>query len=448
MIVDVPSPAGDTLRLEIPAKMLPFAFQRWRHKIAKGGRGSAKSWSIARILAVKGYKRPIRWLCCRESQASIKQSSHRLLADQINSLGLSSHYRITADGIFGRNGTEFTFIGLKEHTSDNVKSYEGYDGAWIAEAQAISEGSAEKLVPTLRKSGSELWWDYNPDSEEDWIHKLAEQAIKDRAAGIPTDTLVVTINWMDNPWFPAELTAERLKMLRINKDLHDHVYGGQCKTKAGALFKRQWFQFFDLGQEPKALNLYIASDYGGAPDPNSPESLPDFTEHGVFGVDPDDNIYVLAWWSGQTDPAVWIDAWIDLCDRHEPMCAFREKGAILRAVDGQMIRRMEQRGVYTRCIDLASVTGKAERALGFAARASLRKVFLPRNVEWSTRLLNQLCAFTGQDGRTDDMADACSLFGRGVEHTDVADLASTVSREKKASDYDVDDEGDDSWKTA
>lgn len=438
----------ETLRLEVPIKMLPFAFQRWRHKIARGGRGSTKSWSIARILAVKGYKRPIRWLCCRESQASIKQSSHRLLCDQIERLGLSPYYRITQDGIYGTNGTEFTFIGLKEHTSDNVKSYEGYDGAWIAEAQAISETSAEKLVPTLRKGGSELWWDYNPDNEQDWIHKQAEQAIADRAKGMPTDTLVITINWPDNPWFPEELAAERRKMLRINKDLHDHVYGGQCRSRAGIIFKRHWFQFFDLGKEPKALNLYIASDYAAPPDPDNPAADPDWTEHGVFGVDPDDNVYVLAWWSGQEDPAVWIDAWIDLCSRHEPMAAFREKGAILRSVDGQMRRRMEQRGVYTRCIDLASISGKAERALGFAARASLKKVFLPNGQPWSARLLNQLCAFTGQDGRTDDMVDACSLFGRGVEHTDVAALEDVPRGAKPHDDYDVDDEGDDSWKTA
>jgi len=145
---------------------------------------------------------------------------------------------------------------------------------------------------------------------------------------------------------------------------------------------------------------------------------------------------------------VWIDAWIDLCSRHEPMCAFREKGAILRSVDGQMRRRMEQRGVYTRCIDLASISGKAERALGFAARASLRKVFLPNGLAWSARLLNQLCAFTGQDGRTDDMVDACSLFGRGVEHTDVAALDEAARSGKPHDDYDAEDEGDDSWKTA
>lgn len=448
-MLDTASSPQDTLRLEIPVKMLPFAFQRWRHKIARGGRGSTKSWTIARILAVKGYKRPIRWLCCRESQSSIRQSSHRLLSDQIEALGLRGHYRITSDGIFGANGTEFTFIGLKEHTSDNVKSYEAYDGAWIAEAQAISELSAEKLVPTIRKPGSELWWDYNPDSEEDWIHKTAEQALSDQAKGLPTDTLVITINWQDNPWFPAELDAERRKMLRVNKDLCDHVYGGQPRTKAGILFKREWFKFYELKALPKAMNIYIASDYAAGPDPKHPEREPDFTEHGVFGVTPDDDIYVLDWWFGQTDPGRWIDAWIALVQKHDPLASFEEKGVILRSVDGAIIRRMEETDTYVQRIGLASAGAKLERALGFAARASLGKVHLPKGQAWASRLLNQLCGFTGKDGAQDDAVDVCSIFGRGLNDVDVASLGEALHKERPQDDYTADDdEDDDSWKTS
>lgn len=451
------SPAIDAgvLRLEIPEKMLPFAFTRRRHKIARGGRGSAKSWSIARILVVKGYKRPIRWLCCRESQSSIKQSSHRLLADQIGLLGLGSFYRITTDGIYGLNGTEFTFIGLKEHTADNVKSYEGYDGAWIAEAQAISELSAEKLVPTIRKDATEfspaaeLWWDYNPENDDDWIHIQAEQALKDQSAGIHSDTLVVTINWMDNKWFPQALHAERLKMKRINEDLYRHVYGGECRSSAGVLFKRPWFKFYDPKLMPKAMNYYLASDYAGAPDPAKPHADPDFTEHGIFGVTPDGDVYVVDWWFGQEDASVWIDAWIALIQKHEPLAAFEEKGVILRSVGGIILRRMEETDTYIRRIEMAPAGGKAERALGFAALASLGKVYLPQGTAWAARLLNQLCAFTGADGKQDDGVDVCSIFARGIADTDVATLNDAVMKEREMDDYTSDDdEDDDSWRAA
>jgi predicted phage terminase large subunit-like protein len=440
-----PSPVDEAgkLRLEIPTKMLPFAFTRRRHKVARGGRASAKSWSIARILVVKGYKRPIRWLCCRESQSSIKQSSLRILADQIRLLGLTWFYRVTSDGIYGRNGTEFTFIGLKEHLVDNVKSYEGYDGAWVAEAQGITERSANVLIPTIRKPGSEIWWDYNPDDENAYIHQRAEAALKEPHGPM----LVVDINWHDNPWFSGEMEAERLAMKNLNEDLYQHIWEGKCRTKAGILFKRAWFKFYDPKLRPQAMNYYIASDYSGGPDPAKPDREPDYTEHGIFGVTPDDDIYLVDWWYGQEDPGVWIDAWIALIQKHEPLAAFEEKGVILRSVNGAIIRRMEETDTYVQRIELASAGGKLERALGFAARASLGKVYLPQGMPWATRLLNQLASFTGQDGKQDDGVDVCSIFARGLNDVDVATLASGLNKERDTDDYETDDEDEDSWKT-
>ena len=244
-----------TLRLEIPAKMLPFASQARRHKVARGGRGSGKSWSVARILAAKGYAEPKRVLCVREVQKSIKESSHRLLADTIQAMGLGGFYEVLQNGIRAPNGTEFAFAGLQDHTADSLKSYEGFDIAWVEEAHTVSERSAQILIPTVRKPGSELWWTYNPDGDADFVHGLASN---------PDDnTLVVDINWRDNPWFPPELEMERLKLRAINPDLYAHVWEGKCRSLAGLLFKRDWFQFYDV--LPKHLNYYVASDYAVTP---------------------------------------------------------------------------------------------------------------------------------------------------------------------------------------
>ena len=394
-----------TLRLEIPAKMLPFQTQRKRHKIARGGRGSAKSWSIARMLVIRGYAQPTRWLCCRETQKSIKESSHRLLADQIEALGLGGFYDVQRDAIKAPNGTEFAFAGLKDHTTDSIKSYEGFDGAWIEEAHSVSERSGQVLIPTIRKPGSELWWSYNPDQEDDFVHQLA--AIPD------DDTLVIDINWRDNPWFPEELERERRKLLAINADLYDHVWEGKCRSVAGLLFKRHWFNFYET--LPSRLNLYMASDWAGGPDPNNPNSNPDFTEHGVFGLSPAGELYVVDWWFGQEDPASWIDKWIEMGAQHQPLAAFEEKGVILRSLDSSINKRMRETQTFIRRVALASAGSKAERALGFAARASAGTVYLPAGKPWATRLLNQLCAFNGQDGRPDDAVDVCSLIGRGLD---------------------------------
>lgn len=424
------------LQLDVPAVMLPFWTEKRRHKIARGGRGSAKSWSIARMLATRGIIQPTRWLCCRETQKSIKESSLRLLADQIQALNLGYYYDVQQQAIKGHAGTsaaesEFAFAGLKEHTADSIKSYEGFDGAWIEEAHSVSERSATVLIPTIRKPGSELWWSYNPEQAEDYVHQLA--AMDD------PDTLVITINWRDNPWFPEELEKERLKLQRINTDLYQHVWEGQCRSAAGLMFKRDWFQFYDV--LPSRLNLYIASDYAVTPDGG------DFTEHGVWGLAANGDLYAVDWWHGQTDPAEWIDAWIGLVAQHRPLAAFEEKGVILRAVESSITKRMRETQTFAHRIALASAGSKAERALGFAARASAGTVHLPR-LPWAVRLLNQLCAFNGEDGRQDDGVDVCSLIGRGLDSMANASPAAPAKASRRSRDYDIDTNDDsDSWKT-
>ena len=96
-----------------------------------GGRGSAKSWSIARAIIVKCANTNIRVLCCRETQTSILQSVHRLLSDQIALMGLSHSFEIQEKKILGKNGSEITFIGIRQQGIANLKSLEGTDLCWI-----------------------------------------------------------------------------------------------------------------------------------------------------------------------------------------------------------------------------------------------------------------------------------------------------------------------------
>lgn len=355
---------------------------------------------------VKALSKPTRWLCTREIQKSIKESSHKLLSMQIDSLGLSKFFDVSQTAIKGKNGSEFLFAGLQDHTADSLKSYEGLDGAWVEEAHAVTEESANKLIPTVRAAGSEVIWSYNPENEDDYVHKLAESG--------RDDVLVVDINYYDNPWFPDVLEQERRQMLAINTDLHDHIWLGKCRTVAGLIFKRHWFKRFRLGEQPSRLNLYLSADYAGAPDPDDPHADPDWTESGVWGVDEHGALWAVDWWSGQEAPYVWISAILAQCARHKPLVWLEEKGSILRAVDHSITKAMQESGTYARRESLASAGRKADRAHGFAARAQAGMVYIPEG-EWGDRLINQLCAFSGQDGRRDDMVDVCSLLARGLD---------------------------------
>ena len=427
------------MKLEIPQQLIPLAQHvrsgRYRHIITRGGRGSGKSWSIARILAANCMAHGLDILCLRESQKSIKLSSKKLLSKQIEAMGLGAAFDLQEQQILMRNGKlkgEIQFAGLKEHTSDSFKSYEDFDIGWVEEASTVTSESANKLIPTIRKPGSLIVWSYNPDQEDDFVHQLA-------ASG-RDDVLVIDCNWEHNPWFPQELETERLALQRINTDLYNHVWGGQCRSAAGLMFKRDWFKFYDV--LPSHLNHYIASDYAVTPDGG------DFTEHGVFGMADTGDMYVVDWWSGQTDPSVWIDAWIDLVGKYHPLACFEESGVILRAVTGSIDRRMRETGIFGNRMSLPSAGSKAERALGFAARASAGAVYLPKG-QMGLRILNQLCAFNGEDGRQDDAVDVCSLVGRGIAQMvgGGSPLADEGER-KHGRDYGVHDEEDreDDWK--
>jgi phage terminase large subunit len=148
---------------QFPAK-LQFLFHPQRYKVLYGGRGGAKSWGIARALLIQGTQRPLRILCARETQRSIGDSVHKLLSDQIEALGLGAFYAVQKSTILGANGTEFIFAGIRQNVS-NIKSYEACDICWVEEAQTVSKSSWDVLIPTIRKTDSEIWVSFNPDLE-------------------------------------------------------------------------------------------------------------------------------------------------------------------------------------------------------------------------------------------------------------------------------------------
>lgn len=394
--------------LQLPVKLLPILEPK-RFKVLHGGRGGGKSHTVAQVLLAMGAQRKLRILCVREVQKSLAQSSMQVLRDYIERLGLSAYYRVLKTEIVGWNGTTFSFSGLKDHTADSIKSWEGADIVWVEEAHSVSAHSWTILIPTIRKSGSEIWATFNPDQESDYVYQRFVR-------GKDPDALVVEINWRDNPWFGHEMDAERVKLKAFNDDLYCHVWEGKCRSLAGLLFKRHWFKRFRIGEHPPDLNVYMAGDYAGGPDPDDPHADPDWTELGVWGVDRHMDLWALEWWSGQEDPSVWIKAWLAMVRRHRPLKFFEEKGPILRAVHGSMELAMRETKTYVLREALDTAGSKASRALGFAARAAAGTVWIP-DCEWGDRLINQLCAFSGQDGRTDDMVDVCSLLGRGIDLT-------------------------------
>lgn len=157
--------------IEFPQK-LRFLFEPHSYKVAYGGRVGLKSWNFGRALLIKGAEKPLRILCAREVQNSIKESVHSLLTDQIQKLGLGSFYEVLNTEIRGANGTGFAYSGLASHTMESIKSFEGCDIVWVEEARPVSERSWRILLPTImRKPGAEVWVSFNPELDDDPVCK-------------------------------------------------------------------------------------------------------------------------------------------------------------------------------------------------------------------------------------------------------------------------------------
>lgn len=224
---------SDLLELEasLPEKLEPL-FEPHRYKVVYGGRGGAKSWSIARSLIIMAAERPLRILCAREFQSSIADSVHKLLSDQIDELGLTDQFTIEKATIYHVNGSEFRFAGIRTNIGA-IKSFEGIDICWVEEAVNVSRSSWMTLIPTIRKDGSEIWVSFNPELESDETYQRF--VVKP-----PASAIVIPIGWEDNPWFPDTLRQEAEELKTTNIDDYLHVYGGQCRhALEGAVFANE-----------------------------------------------------------------------------------------------------------------------------------------------------------------------------------------------------------------
>lgn len=219
-------------KLELPKKLIPL-FKPKRFKVLYGGRGSAKSWSIARAIIVKCANTNIRVLCCRETQTSIQQSVHRLLSDQIALMGLSHSFEIQEKKILGKNGSEITFIGIRQQGIANLKSLEGTDLCWIEEAQVCTQKSLDILIPTIRKQDSEIWLSFNPELDSDPTY---ERFITNK----PDNSWVCKVNYSDNPFFPKTLELERLQWFKRDPIGYKTVWEGDCRPSVqGAIYSNE-----------------------------------------------------------------------------------------------------------------------------------------------------------------------------------------------------------------
>ena len=262
--------------VQIAEKLLPILTKPKRLKIAVGGRGGSKSIGFADAF-LKKCDDGERLCCGREFQNSIDDSVHSLLTARVDTLGIADFYSISAKDITSRSGGKIFYKGLARNP-ESIKSMQGVNTLWIEEAQTLSEKTIEVLFPTIRETDSEIWCSLNRGSSKDPFArrflKPYEDHLKRHGFYEDDETLIVEINWQDNPWFPTVLQGERL---RDKKNLpparYEHIWeGAYSDTVDNAIIEPEWFDacidaHIKLGFKPEGIEVVSHDAFDGGQDP-------------------------------------------------------------------------------------------------------------------------------------------------------------------------------------
>jgi phage terminase large subunit len=250
------------LQLPTPEWALPL-LNPSRYKGAWGGRGSGKSHMFAELMIeshIMDQKR--RSVCVREIQKSLNQSVKRLLETKIEAMNAGAYFEVQDAVIKSKKGDgAIIFQGMQNHTADSIKSLEGYDCAWVEEAQSLSQTSLDLLRPTIRKPESELWFTWNPRLHSDPVDHLL------RGPTPPKDAQVLKVNFTDNPWFPSVLKDEMEYDKRRDPDKYQHVWMGGYLTNSNSRVFKNW-RVEDFDAPPDAIHR-LGADWGFSIDPTT-----------------------------------------------------------------------------------------------------------------------------------------------------------------------------------
>lgn len=246
-----------------PGKLgLFFAKDYKRYRVAYGGRASGKSWAAVEGLIIRALQKPIRILCCREYQITIRDSIKKAIEDSVSRFGLSPYFTFTESEIRCYNGSVFMFRGLHNNVSE-IKSLENISIAYVEEAESVSENSWNTLIPTIRAPQSEIWVVFNPRDEKDATYQRF-------VVNPPANSRISFVNYTDNPYCPEVMLEEAENCRRLDFDLYSHVWLGRCRTVSNAAVFNGKFELYEFPPpDERNTRFYYGLDFGYSTDPNA-----------------------------------------------------------------------------------------------------------------------------------------------------------------------------------
>lgn len=255
-----------TAQIKLPAALVEVLGPprgSYQYRILRGGRGSGKSVGAATVALLWGYADPIRVLCVRQFQNSIRDSFYTELTTALElHPWLADHYTVTKESITGKNGTAFIFKGL-DRNPQSIKSLAKIDLTIVEEAEDIPEQSWINLEATVfRQPKSELWTIYNPRKENSPVDF---RFIKNKAPS----SIVRTVNYSDNPFFPAglEILRQRDESL-FDPSMYAHIWQGAYLSNSKSQVFHGRYEIRKFEPDPK-WTMVQGLDWGYSQDPTA-----------------------------------------------------------------------------------------------------------------------------------------------------------------------------------
>lgn len=334
--------------IQVPRKFKRVLTSDKRFVIIIGGRGSAKSESVGRLVIMKAQTEQADILCGREFQSSIDDSVHKLLKTLIDDTLKVNGFSVIDHKIDCLTGGGFRFKGFARNSSA-VKSAQGFKYSWIEEAQTLSKESLRDLTPTIRAAGSQLYFTANPKSSADpFSQRFIVPYLKELTKnGFYEDELhlIVVMNWRDNPWH-GELEQERLwDKEHLSRAEYDHIWEGAFNDHIeNAIIPAEWFDaaidaHLKLGFDPRGVKV-VSHD----PSDKGPDDKGLCYRHGsvILDVQAKAGLDVNEGCDWALDYAIDVQADVYIWDCDGLGASLRRQ--TLQAIAGKKIQHVEFRG--------------------------------------------------------------------------------------------------------
>jgi|GEM_PF-6133301 len=394
------------VKIQVPRKFQPLSRAK-RFKVFYGGRGGAKTITACDVALINGSKKTLRILGLREFMNSIDDSIHATLEDRIHAHSLYDFYQIQRNQIQGANGTLFRYAGLSRNLG-SIKSKHNFDIALVEEAQTVRRKSLDVLIPTIRAAGSELWFLFNPENEDDPVYEdfvLPYKDILDEHGVYENDELVVVkTNLTDNPFAPRELLDHSAKMKEDNFKKWLHIYGGECGGNyEEGIFEADKFESYEVlpAWEYKAIFCDTALKDG---------EQNDYTVFQCW-VKYKGRIYLVDQFRAKIKATYLKERLLEFWEKHKAQSSVAQPLRALYVEDKvsgtQLIQDIQREGgIPVIGVPRPRGNGKLLRANNFSPWISSGLVFLPKREPWVHGYRKEFRNFTSDDSHSyDDQVD-------------------------------------------